>query len=45
MPSHTGGTSKRLLPNTRLKLAAPPFCGGRLFVNVKASRRSLSAIR
>ena len=33
------------LPNTRLKLAAPFFCGGHLFVNVKTSRRSLSAIR
>ncbi len=33
------------LPNMRLKLSAPFFCGGHLFVIVKASRRSLSAIR
>ena len=32
-------------PNKRLKLSAPFFCGGHRFVNVKASRRSLSAIR
>ncbi len=35
----------RLLPNTRVKLAAPPCCGGHLFVNIQASRRSLRAVR
>jgi hypothetical protein len=32
-------------PNKRFKLSAPSFCGGHRFVKVKASRRSLSAIR
>jgi hypothetical protein len=32
-------------PNKRLTLSAPFFCGGHLFVNVKASRCSLSALR
>ena len=32
-------------PNMRLKLSAPSCCGGLLFVNMKAARRSLSAIR
>ena len=35
----------RQLPNTRLKQSAPFFCGGPLFVNVKATRRSLGAFR
>ena len=33
------------LSNKRLKLAAPFFCGGHLFVNTENLRRSLSAIR
>jgi hypothetical protein len=33
------------LPNMRLKLPAPLFCGGHLFVNIESLRRSLSAIR
>src|SRR5262245_12026008 len=32
-------------PNTRVKLAAPFFSGGRLFVNIQVSRRSLRAFR
>ena len=32
-------------PNTRLKLTAPVVCGRLAFVNVKAWRRSLRAIR
>ena len=32
-------------PNTRLKLAAPFGCGGHRFVNVQATRHSLSALR
>jgi hypothetical protein len=32
-------------PNKRLKLAAPLFCGGHLFMNAESLRRSLSAIR
>ncbi len=32
-------------PNTRVKLTAPFFCGGLLFVKSSRSRRSLSAIR
>jgi len=32
-------------PNKRLKLSAPLFCGGHLFVNTESLRRSLSAIR
>ena len=35
----------RALPNTRVKLSAPLFCGGLLFVNIPASRRSLRAFR
>jgi hypothetical protein len=35
----------RALPNMRLKLAAPVICGRIAFVNVKAWRRSLGAIR
>jgi hypothetical protein len=38
-------TLDELLPNTRLKLAAPSCCGGHLFVIVKATRRSLGAFR
>jgi hypothetical protein len=34
-----------LLPNTRVKLSAPFFCGGHPFVNVPVSRRSLRAYR
>jgi len=34
-----------LPPNMRVKLVAPFFCGGHLFVNVPASRRSLRAYR
>jgi len=34
-----------LRPNTRLKLAAPTTKGSHLFVNTKALRRSLGAIR
>ena len=33
------------LPNTRLKLTAPVVCGRIAFVNVKARRLSLSALR
>ena len=33
------------LSNTRLKLTAPVVCGRIAFMNVKAWRRSLSAIR
>jgi len=32
-------------PNKRLKLTAPSFCGGHLFVTGTATRRSLSAFR
>jgi len=32
-------------PNKRLKLAAPSWYGGHLFVKSSSSRRSLSAIR
>ena len=32
-------------PNTRLKLAAPSYRGGHLFVKPYTKRRSLSAIR
>jgi len=32
-------------PNKRLKLSAPLFCGGHLFVNTENLRRSLSAFR
>jgi hypothetical protein len=32
-------------PNKRLKLSAPLFCGGHLFVNTDNLRRSLSALR
>ncbi len=32
-------------PNKRLKLSAPVVCGRIAFVNMKARRRSLSAIR
>ena len=35
----------RLLPNKRLKLTAPVICGKIAFVNVKAWRRSLGALR
>ena len=35
----------RVLPNTRLKLAAPFCCGGLPFVKSSTSRRSLSAFR
>jgi hypothetical protein len=34
-----------LLPNTRVKLSAPSFYGGHPFMNIRASRRSLRAIR
>ena len=34
-----------LLPNKRLKLAAPSCCGSLPFVKTNALRRSLSAIR
>jgi hypothetical protein len=34
-----------VLPNKRLKLAVPLFCGGHLFVSIESPRRSLSAIR
>jgi hypothetical protein len=34
-----------LLPNKRLKLAAPFFYGGPLFVSVTVSRRRLGAFR
>ena len=34
-----------VLPNTRLKLAAPAISGNIAFVNVKAWRRSLGAPR
>ena len=40
-----GESLSRAPPNTRLKLAAPSCCGGHRFVNVLASRRSLSAFR
>ena len=33
------------LPNKRVKLSAPFFCGGHLFVNMPAARRSLGAFR
>ena len=33
------------LPNKRLKLTAPSFCGGHLSVTMKASRGSLAAFR
>jgi len=33
------------LPNKRLKLPAPVVCGRIAFVNMKARRRSLGAIR
>ena len=36
---------EEVLPNTRLKLAAPPCCGSLLFVKSYISRRSLSAFR
>jgi len=35
----------RVLPNTRLKLTAPGVYGRIAFVNMKARRRSLGAIR
>ena len=38
-------TIRTVPPNKRLKLAAPSCCGGHPFVNVIATRRSLSAIR
>ena len=34
-----------VLPNTRLKLTAPSFCGALLFVKSSESRCSLSAFR
>jgi hypothetical protein len=34
-----------LQPNMRLKLTAPVVCGKLAFVNVKAWRRSLGAVR
>ena len=41
-PTQVKGTP---LPNPRLKLAAPFFCGGHPFVTMNPSRRSLSASR
>jgi len=34
-----------VLPNKRLKLAAPSCCGSLLFVKINALRRSLGALR
>ena len=36
---------RRAVPNKRLKLAAPSYCGGHSFVKSCRSRRSLGAIR
>ena len=45
MRDSLGGEITAVLPNTRLKLSAPCFCAGHLFVNDTTLRRSLSAIR